>query len=59
MKKDEFADLNATKKRGNTAVLVIAIMALCLAGILCAVKLQSESSTIFMDTGGVELSTEQ
>lgn len=59
MKKDEFAELNATKKRGNTAVLVIAIMALCLAGILCAVKLQSESSTIFMDTGGVELSTEQ
>ncbi len=59
MKKDEFSDLNTTKKRGNTAVLVIAIAALCLAGILCAVKLQSESSTIFLDTGGVSLTTEQ
>lgn len=58
MKRNEFDDLNTTKKRGNTAVVLVAVMALCLAGVLCAWKLRAESSTIFLDTGTVNMSTE-
>lgn len=58
MKKDKFASVNTTKKRGNTLVILIAIAALCIAGVLGAAKLHAESSTIFLDTGAVNITTE-
>ncbi len=53
MRKDEFASINATKKRGSTFVILIAVLAICLAGILCAWKLQAEGSKVLMETGNV------
>lgn len=53
MRKDEFASINATKKRGNTFVILVAILAICAAGVLCAWKLQSEGSKVLLETGNV------
>ncbi|MCI8282894.1 MAG: hypothetical protein HFI76_14735 [Lachnospiraceae bacterium] len=58
MKKDKYASLNTTRKRGNTLVIVIAITALCIAGVLGAIKLHAESSTVFLDTGTVNMTAE-
>ena len=55
MKKDDFAEFNTTKKRGTRAVVVAAVIALCLAGFLYARTLQKESNVVFLDTDSVEL----
>ena len=46
MKKDEFASLNTNKKHGTAAVILIAVIALCLAGLLYAGKLKADSSSV-------------
>lgn len=53
MRKDEFASINATKKRGSAFVILVAILAICAAGVLCAWKLQSEGSKVLLETGNV------
>lgn len=50
MKKDKFAEINSAKRHGNTVVIAAAIVAICLAGILCAWKLQQESNNIFFES---------
>lgn len=59
MKKDEFSDLNTTKKSGTKIVVILAVIALCLAGILCAVRMKIESGSVTMDMSNVELSWEE
>lgn len=59
MKKDEFAQFNTSKKRGTKAVVVIAVIALCLAGLLYMVAIQKESSVVFLNTDSVELASEE
>jgi len=49
MKKDEFADLNKSKKKGNGIIIIIGIIALCITGVLYARKLQQES--VFVSYG--------
>ncbi|MCI8300909.1 MAG: hypothetical protein HFI69_11330 [Lachnospiraceae bacterium] len=48
-KRDEFADINETKKRGNMVVFTIAVLAICISGALCAIKLQMEQRHICMN----------
>lgn len=55
MRKDEFASINTTKKRGGTFVILVAVFAICLAGILCAWKLHSEGSNVLLETGNVSV----
>lgn len=59
MKRDEFASINNVKKKGTAVFIVIAIAAVCLAGILCAVKLRAESGAVFMDTGSIKITGEE
>ena len=59
MKKDEFAQFNTSKKRGTKAVVVIAVIALCLAGLLYMAAIQKESSVVFLNTDSVELASEE
>ncbi len=55
MKKDEFANLNRTEKQGSKAIIIVAVIALGLVGILCAGKLKADSGSIFMDSESVTL----
>ena len=57
MKKDKFADINRTKKHGNTFVILVAVAAICLAGVLCAVRLRAESNSVILETRNVEFVT--
>ena len=41
-KRDEFEYINEKKKKGNTLVLTVTILAVCLSGILYAWKLQMD-----------------
>ncbi len=59
MKKDEFSDLNTTKKSGTKIVVILAVIALCLAGVLCAVRMKIESGSVTMDMSNVEMSWEE
>lgn len=59
MKKDKFADLNTTKKSGTKIVVILAVIALCLAGVLCAVKMKIDSGSVTLDMSNVELSQEE
>ena len=59
MKKDKFADINRTKKNGKGFVIFVAVAAICLAGVLCAVRLRTESNSVFLETGNVEFVTEE
>ena len=59
MKKDKFADINRTKRHGNTFVILVAVAAICLAGVLCAVRLRAESNSVILETGSIELVTEE
>lgn len=55
MKRDEFAEFNTTKKKGHKVIVIIAVIALCLAGILYAGKLRADSSSVFMSNESVKL----
>lgn len=44
--RDEFACVNEHKKRGNIVVLTIAVLAICISGVLCARKLQMDTEYI-------------
>lgn len=59
MKKDKFADLNTTKKNGTKIVVILAVIALCLAGALCAVRMRMESGSVTLDMSSVEHSLEE
>lgn len=59
MKKDEFADFNKTKKHRKGPVVIVAIVAICLAGVLCAAQIQSENDSVYMETGDMELVQEE
>ena len=58
MKQDEFAEFNKTKKHGARIVVVVAVIALCLAGFLYARALQKESGVVFLPTDSVDLAEE-
>lgn len=45
-KRDEFADLNRDRKRSGMVVFAIAVLAVCISGVLCARKLQLEQRYI-------------
>lgn len=47
-KRDEFESLNEKKKKGNTLVLAVTILAICFSGILYAWKLQMDAKYITM-----------
>lgn len=48
-RKDEFASINEEKKRGNMMVFTIAVLAICISGALCAVKLHMDQRYISME----------
>lgn len=58
MKRDEFARFDMPRKRGTKSVVVIAVLALCLAGLLYMAAIRKESSTVFLNTDSVELAVE-
>ena len=45
-RKDEFADFNGKKKRGNMVVFAAAVLAVCISGVLYAWKLQMDTKYI-------------
>lgn len=45
-KQDEFACVNHTKKTGNMIVFAIAVLAICISGVLCVKKLRMEEKYI-------------
>lgn len=45
-RKDEFADFNGKKKRGNMVVFGAAVLAICISGVLYAWKLQMDAKYI-------------
>lgn len=49
-KQDEFACVNHTKKTGNMIVFAIAVLAICISGVLCVKKLRMEEKYISKDT---------
>lgn len=48
-KRNEFAGINGNKKRGNMVIFVIAVLAVCISGVLCVRKLQMEQRYICLD----------
>ena len=58
MRRDEFAQFDTNKKRGTKAVVVIAVIAICLAGLLYMASVKKESGTVYLNTSGVELAAE-
>lgn len=56
MKKDKFSDINGNKKNGKMLVVVAAVAALCLAGLLCAGALKKASGSVYLDMRNVEIS---
>lgn len=58
MKKDRYANINTTKRYSSYVVIAIAVVALCLAGILYVAKLQEDSGNVFLETGSVNLGKE-
>lgn len=46
--RDKFAEINKTKHKGKMAVVVFAVLAFCITGILCARKLQQNERYITM-----------
>lgn len=45
-KRDKFACVNGEKSRGNMIVLAVAVLAICISGVLCARKLQMDQKYI-------------
>ncbi len=48
-KRNEFAGINDNKKRSGMVVFVIAVLAVCISGVLCVRKLQMEQRYICLD----------
>jgi len=48
-KRDEFADINGTKKRGGMIIFFIAVLAVCISGTLCARKLIMEQRYVSLN----------
>lgn len=48
-KKSEFAGINDNKKKSGMVVFVIAVLAVCISGVLCVRKLQMEQRYICLD----------
>ncbi len=48
-KRDKYADINGTKNRSNMVVFAIAVLAVCISGVLCARKLQLEQRYISLN----------
>lgn len=47
--RDKFACVNETKHKGNSVVITVAVLAICITGILCAKKLQMDQKYITME----------
>lgn len=54
--KDEFYFLNKTKKKGNGILIFVAVVAICITGILYAAKLQSDSKYVILETKNTDIS---
>lgn len=48
-KRDKYADINGNKNRSNMVVFAIAILAVCISGVICARKLQLEQRYISLN----------
>lgn len=48
-KRDKYADVNGNKNRSGMVVFAIAVLAVCISGVLCARKLQMEQRYISLN----------
>lgn len=48
-KRDKYADVNGNKNRSNMVVFAIAVLAVCISGVLCARKLTLEQRYISLN----------
>lgn len=48
-KRDKYADVNGNKNRSGMVVFAIAVLAVCISGVLCARKLQLEQRYISLN----------
>lgn len=48
-KRDEFVDINRNRNRSGMIVFAIAVLAVCISGVLCARKLQQEQRYISLN----------
>lgn len=48
-KRNEFSGIDDNKKRSGMVVFVIAVLAVCISGVLCVRKLQMEQKYICLD----------
>lgn len=48
-KRDEFVDINRNRNRSGMVVFAIAVLAVCISGVLCARKLQQEQRYISLN----------
>lgn len=52
-KRDKYADINRNKNRSNMVIFAIAVLAVCISGVLCARKLQMEQRYITLNETAV------
>lgn len=52
-KRDKYADINGNKNRSNMVIFAIAVLAVCISGVLCARKLQMEQRYITLNETAV------
>lgn len=52
-KRDKYADVNGNKNRSGMVVFAIAVLAVCISGVLCARKLQMEQRYISLNQTAV------
>ena len=48
-KKDEFASINKTKNTGKVVVVTLAVLAICVTGVMCARKLRMDEKYISLE----------
>lgn len=48
-KRDEFVDINRNRNRSGMVIFAIAVLAVCISGVLCARKLQQEQRYISLN----------
>lgn len=48
-KKDEFASINKTKNTGKVVVVTLAVLAICVTGVMCAKKLKMDEEYISLE----------
>lgn len=53
-KRDKFVSVNRNKNHSGMVVFVIAVLAVCISGVLCARKLQSEQRYISLNEVAME-----